>query len=276
MTAPKGKKQKRCIFCGGPNVSKEHFYSDWMGGMFKDSGQGHVVENITNHPVHGEMKRVRKERPAPMQTKKIRAPCAECNNGWMNRLEAAARPYLTAMIAGELITLNLVAQIAVAKWIALKVMVVEHTDQEIAVTPQEDRTAFMTEGRIPPYYRIYIGGHRSNADMGYMRHSATASLDIKGPVPPLNGMRRNVQQISFLAGRMFAHVNAARIDGFDIEDRVKVVFVHDFMRLWPMQRFDFNFPEGLLLGDAELRQLSNSWAALRDSPHMAWGGDLPE
>ena len=194
----------------------------------------------------------------------------------MNRIEGEAKPYLTPMIAGESVALNLTAQVAVARWLALKVMVVEHTDQELAVTTLEDRIAFMERGQIPPYYRIYVGGHRSKSDMGYLRHSATASLDLTGPVPPLNGMRRNVQQVSFLAGRMFSHVNAARIDGFDIEDRVKIPFVHDYMRLWPMQRFTFNFPEGMLIGDGELQAMSNSWQALRQSPHMAWGGELPE
>lgn len=245
-----------------------------MAGLV-DGGGSHEAQTTTRHPINGVDRNVR-ARPASILSKKIRAPCQDCNSGWMNRTEATARPFLEKMIAGDAVHLLPINQLAVAKWIAMKVMVAEHADRELAVTTPGEKRLFMETGQIPGYFRIYVGSHVSKSDTGYVRASTTASLF--GPIialPSLDGMRRNVEQVTFLMGRLFVHVNAARLDGFFIEDRILIPIVHDEMRIWPLQHPAFKFPRGPILSDFELGQVSDSWNAIANSERTIWGGDLP-
>ncbi len=53
--------------------------------------------------------------------------CLPCNNGWMNDLETAARPFLKEMIAGGGVALDVDSQRTVATWAAKTAMCVERT-----------------------------------------------------------------------------------------------------------------------------------------------------
>jgi hypothetical protein len=190
----------------------------------------------------------------------------------MNRIESAARPFLTEMISGSQVTLDAPDQLAVARWIALKIMVSEYNQRDNAVTPAHDRENLRGKGLIPKYYRIYIGAHSASIDAGQMTSSSTGSLPGQ-PVPPMFGMAKNVLQSSFLAGRLVVHVNASRIDGFNIEDRIKIPAVHEEMRIWPLVRTRFHWPAGPTLTDADLAFLFSSWSRALAGEGIVWGGD---
>lgn len=234
----------------------------------------HGEQVISNHPVHGEKVERHSERPASMVTKKLRVVCQKCNNGWMNQIEAGARPHLTKMIQGKRFQLTSDEQLAVAKWCAAKVMVAEQAPATDPMTPQSDRALMAENQTIPNYYRIYAGAHRCEAQTGYIRRSSTMSLTSAGPIPELNGMRRNVQQVSFLLGRAFIHVNAARVEGFAIEDRFKMPIVHKHMRLWPLTGDRRKWPGVGTLSFDQLRVLSASWEIIASSTQARWAGEI--
>lgn len=230
---------------------------------------------ISNHPIHGESIDREVSRPAEMTTRKMRVVCATCNSGWLNRLEAAARPHLTKMVQGKRFMLSPDDQLAVARWCAAKVMMAEHGPSIEPVTPPADRAAMSQELKIPDYFRIYLGAHSCAAQLGYIRRTSTVSLARNGrwPIPKLEGMRRNVQQVSFLIGKAFVHVNAARVQDFAIEDRFKFPIVHQHMRFWPPTGNRRKWPGEAALTFDQLRVLSNSWEIVTRSKGVAWGGD---
>ena len=46
-----------------------------------------------------------------------------------------------------------------ARWIAVKAIIGEHSEQETYMTPSHDRMLLRLEGKIPDYFAIYIGLH---------------------------------------------------------------------------------------------------------------------
>jgi len=192
----------------------------------------------------------------------------------MNRLEGAARPHLTKMLQGKRFMMSGDEQLAVARWCVAKLMVAEHGPETDPMTPPEERRTFAATLQIPDYYRVYIGAHSCAAQIGYIRRSSTISLGPGGPIPKLDGMSRNVQQATFLVGKAFVHINAARVDGFDIEDRFSMPLVQKHMRIWPPSHDRRKWPGGAILNPDQIRVLSNSWQTIAQSKRAVWGGEI--
>jgi hypothetical protein len=55
-------------------------------------------------------------RPGKAATLTVRSVCAQCNNGWMGRLEDQARPYLLTMIRGNGRTYHATGRTLIATW----------------------------------------------------------------------------------------------------------------------------------------------------------------
>ena len=208
-----------------------------------------------------------RSRNGPLWSLKIRAVCAPCNNGWMNRLETAARPHLTRMMLGLPTPLNADEQRAVAHWLAVKTVVAENRDRSLAVTPADDRHAVMC-GAIPAYFTIYVGQHDGNP-VGYYRSAHTVAKSPKWPSAEQVanvGASKNIQSTTFTVGAMFAHINASTAPGISVEDLVVAIGVYDKMRLWPVSSDVFNWPQGRVIPadtlHAVARSLNNATATV--------------
>jgi hypothetical protein len=113
----KQKPQKRRIFCGGKPTTKEHIWSEWMHPNLPSESDARE-EFLKTFAQRNSA--VSHERPGPVITKKIRAVCGDCNNGWMSRLETAVKPIILPMIRGDACTLDTEAQALLARWITMK------------------------------------------------------------------------------------------------------------------------------------------------------------
>jgi hypothetical protein len=83
---------KACAFCPAQAVplTWEHLWSDWIGKLF--IGQEFSWRSIdpeTSQTTQGKMKSF---------DRKVKAVCADCNNGWMSDLETAVQPLLSGVI----------------------------------------------------------------------------------------------------------------------------------------------------------------------------------
>src|ERR1035437_6614904 len=87
----------KCIFCGRRNLSKEHFWPEWASALLPRYPDNRHVEHLFT--VTEKTKLVRppevRSRQGHSWTKRLRAVCSECNNGWMSVLENVAKPILT-------------------------------------------------------------------------------------------------------------------------------------------------------------------------------------
>jgi hypothetical protein len=72
------------------SLTREHLWSDWIGRLF--SGQEFSWRHIdpeTSQTIQGKSKSF---------DRKVKAVCADCNNGWMSDLETVVQPVLSAII----------------------------------------------------------------------------------------------------------------------------------------------------------------------------------
>jgi hypothetical protein len=196
----------KCIFCGGGNLSKEHFWPEWASALLPNYPINQHVEKVFTFTEVTKLTRPpeTRSRPGHLCTKKIRAVCASCNSGWMSALENAVQPIITPLIATVPYTLTVNSIHVLAKWIALKVMVGERNHPKDAVTPAEDRAKFKNTLEILPEFKIWIakcgvGGWQT----GYIRHTATLSLT---PDFLPNHRFKNTQSVTFGIGDLLVHV----------------------------------------------------------------------
>jgi hypothetical protein len=262
--------QKQCIFCSNPANSKEHFWSEWMHGILPqppDPRHNRILREF--HPKVGTHVSGPKGRPGGIETIKIRVVCDACNNGWMNRAEHAARPFLRPLIKGTPVELNATEMTAVARWIALKCIVAEHADGR-ELTPKVDRFALRERGTIPEYFRIYLINHNLAKGTGYMRHSLGISLSGPPTDPPAWGTPKNIQTISFFLGRIFVHLNAARIDDYSIESRYLLPEIWGQCRIWPFQHLRLRWPRRPLLDAAGIATVSSALQRIVEASEIIW------
>lgn len=266
---------RKCIFCAVNNAnSGEHLFPMWMHGLLPLGPEGsYIGERIDEHPktrVITDYAKVTK--PGEMYTRKLKVVCASCNNGWMSRIEERALPVLSKIVSGDPVNADAEQLSAVACWATLKAIVSEHGDRDTAVTPQIERTAFMRDGVIPSYFRIYLLNHSSPSRIGYLRTSQTISRSLDGPDPPLDGLKKNTQQISVVLGNVMLLINAARVTDFQIEDGLDMPAVVE-RRIWPPNKIPLSYPAKPILTGRQMHELGYAMEKIMAQDNVRWGGD---
>jgi hypothetical protein len=220
-------------------------------------------------PFNGPRERGRKNATGPVQTVKVRAVCGSCNSGWMNTLETSARPYMTPLITGEPVALDWEQTTTIARWIAMKSIVAEHSTPETAVTPRADREALRARGVIPDYFRIYIASHNAEFDTSFIRHTSCIAFRSTIPSPPLGGVANNIQSITFYLGRVVAHVTAARVDNLDLEQSILMPILYQ-NRVWPPLHHEMVWPTNRPLSVSNVGQISGSLDKFLNAQNGVW------
>ena len=146
-----------CMFCGNPADSREDIIPTWLA-------RHSIVPPGTTRPVtytsHGV--EVNQWSSQTLAFLKIKAVCQRCNNGWMSRVEKTAKEHLQPMMEGQGIQLEPTAQLDVATWACLKVMVWESVAEGIVTTPEVRRA--MWKYQHPPAYAVVVLGQTPAAD----------------------------------------------------------------------------------------------------------------
>jgi hypothetical protein len=264
------KSPKKCIFCDANANSEEHFWSQWMHTLLPqmDSPQ-HKRQRFDFHPKSGLVEKITK-RQGHVHTIRIRTVCKNCNNGWMNQLEQLARPLLTPLIQGDPVALDHEQTSVIARWAALKCMVVEHTDQQGSITPRADKVAFRDSALIPPYFRIYLASHKCSSRVGSTRHTHCLSLNGTAPNPPLEGTTHNIQTLTFILGSVFIHINCARIADFELERSVLIPSLYRTSRIWPLDHYEMIWPRAPMFDCGTVRQISNTLDFFINAHRSRW------
>ena len=102
------------------------------------------------------------------------------------------------------------------------------------------------------------------------------ALSTEGPKPPLGGMSKNIQTTTIVLGRLFIHLNAARVDGFEIESRYKIFRVWNECRIWPDGPDSRRWPHRPLIDDDGLSMVANTLGTLFSGPNTTWFETLPD
>jgi hypothetical protein len=141
------------MFCARGNLSKEHVWPAWAAEHLPAA----VARDETLQTVVGSDAQTQtNSRPGSLKHKKLRVVCAFCNSGWMSVIENDAKYVVMPMMLGQGLLLDESAQRLLARWIALKIMVVDQSPPDAAAISPEERKAFMEQGAMSERLHIEL------------------------------------------------------------------------------------------------------------------------
>jgi hypothetical protein len=143
----------RCLFCSAPGASREHVLAlAWLTRLMPSVGP-YKFDRISEE--QGLVKRDRYEKRKPEVVR--RAVCATCNNGWMNELDQATQPLVTAMVTGNRVAIgDIVHWTRLAAWVSMVSMIVESMqEQEGALSPAHAHYLYR-EQLPPPGWKMWL------------------------------------------------------------------------------------------------------------------------
>jgi len=269
------KHPKPCIFCGIRNAtSKEHFWPQWLAPfLISPEANAHITEFRSAEGKQPQRLERHSERPGAVHTKKIRAVCAACNNGWMSTLEFAVKQVLVPLLTSTEMTLSGTSLETLALWVTVKSIVGEHATQSTALTTPHDRRTLYESNVIPCYFRIFVALHTLQTQTAYYRNSTTVSTHRTGPVPALpDTIFRNIQATTFLVGPLCFYVTSSRVEGLSNAVLDPATPMH---RLWPDHAQHIDLSVTPPLAESEVYSVSRSLERFVEHPRVKYGGPLP-
>lgn len=234
MANPPGK----CIFCGGGGLS-EHVWSKWMHPYIDADNLDHFRARLTRRRGRTSGVQAHKGYQGGALNVRLYVVCKRrCNNGWMSRLDTAAKPLIKPFLSGSQVALSKEAQKTVATWLAMKAMVTEFSDRNSVVSTQAERTFLMEHKAPPDNWKVWIGRHSSPYWTNqFCRGTLKAVFFSKDgtPLPPADsGFANNTQTITLGFGRMLAVLFSSTLVGITF-DPPREAEAH-LVRIWPYER----------------------------------------
>jgi hypothetical protein len=235
-------------------------------------GDGENISEVNTFRWKEQIGSKKQTRQGHLTTKKLRVVCQICNNSWMSELEGEVKPILIKVLGRETIELYAKEQEILARWIAMKAIIGEHSEKETHITPSEDRRLLRLEKRIPEYFAIYIGVHNTNSDSAWLRISQTIALSPEGPSPPLGRLKRNMQSIAFICGSLFVFVFAVREDSIE---PTKFLQLKKLIRIFPNQSEVVKWPPTDTLNRIDMGRIAWALDEMKKLNNVKYAGDLP-
>lgn len=235
----KPQRGRKCLFCGGGPLTKEHSIPRWIDKYFPNPS-----EAVRQVHIKGAQPPSNRGFRRTLSGGEIRKFCRPCNVGWMSGIERTSSDIVGPMVSGFGTLLDRDAQLIVAAW-TLKTCLAH-----IAVDlPNHDRTLddvfryFYETKRPSSLHHVMIGALADNEVASFFR------------LQPIEGMALATGQTSH---GHFATVAIGHFIGQVIYFPVSInVEPPSCLPLvWPL-RDEFIWPRGLLAA-ADLDRLSKS------------------
>lgn len=253
----------RCIFCqGGASpgnpMTKEHLWSKWMADILNIGTEYHEFRTAFSNSQNKVLREAFRDRQGAANTKKIRVVCKACNNGWMSALETDVQPYLKPLLLGQPIIITQEAQILIAKWISLKILIAEHDSfgglPADGIFSQEYRTSFMQNPTPLPGIRILAGPHKGwKWQAAFFTHTSTLTFTLSNATSPFIGGPSNVHAISWGIGAIAFYIIATT--NADFYRGMELFSINDFITFWPVKSKTILWPTGVWFTDEALDKL---------------------
>jgi hypothetical protein len=257
MAAP----QKRCIFCNGLGVTKEHIWAEWLNPYLPKSIVNHEIYSETIFPDRTEA--TIKKRSGSPQSGRIRRVCRCCNNGWMSLLQEDTKPILLPLVLGEVSSLHKNNQSKLAAWIAMFTMVsefIDKTETRIGI-PATERLFLKEKQIVPPNWKKWIGNYRSEKWKGVWLHS-TIPIKSEKHIPKKHDSGLylpNTQTTTFLVGKLYVHVLSSEIERITRSQDIRGAGRKLLYRLWPIRSSPVNWPPPLTMSDADAEAIASAF-----------------
>ncbi|QXE18863.1 hypothetical protein [Clostridium sp. 001] len=174
-------KKRKCVFCNGTNLSKEHIFAQWLLKELDiyDSDVTMVHASIAGFPISN--------RKHPFSKLVNGLVCEKCNNGWMSQLEGDCQKHIINLMNIEEIESELKFfkehYDTVAKWAFKNVILLNSATNYRQLVPDEHyRTLY--SGRIPEGVFIDFAFCKSDSKIEWRQ--TPGGLVIRDKQIPLN------------------------------------------------------------------------------------------
>jgi hypothetical protein len=233
---------KTCLFCErGGKMSKEHLWPKWAQAAITPAQRGQRIRNAL-HDGPGEPYKVWE---APVFEATLKDVCVECNNGWMSKIEAAAKPFALPLMQGRSLALASEAQRKLALWAYLKCSLFQTMEQNTGVRAAlanahpifYERQA---AGMLAPIVSVFTARHVGVLVGQYQHRLLGAS-----PNRPVAFIQ------TFTAGELVLQVIRSYLGGSILEPTRDPRVAGCDHRIWPVTGM-FTWPSGDALSDADL------------------------
>jgi hypothetical protein len=201
--------------------------------------------------------------------KKIFAVCIACNTGWMNDHETV-RELLKPLMKGESIVLNRKARYAIARWITLKIMVLENDPdaEQRPIFSRAQRLAFKRRGTLPRWISIWLFGLRGERWYDSVSISSARIVITPHGTPPPDftpvGPGRNIQSVTWGARNLLIHTFAVTHRYLNAE--LSWDGPPASVRLWPLLKGPIIWPPNYFLTDWFVDELPRQFDTLVGVP----------
>jgi hypothetical protein len=241
---------RRCIFCGGFGVTKEHVFPDWLRAIFPrlptDTHTFGSLDMVHMPTVGHVFIPQRKQGQGQAGVKTVKVVCGPCNNGWLSAMEEETKPLLERMVYGSQGILGAAEQKQLAVWIAKTTMTAEYLMPKEVAIYQMEREEFRQRREPGSHWKIWIGFYTGGKwHMGGIFHQG---IGIYLPPKPIRVGVKNTQYTVIGLGRLIAISLSSEEDGlaFGMHDQVKVAL----KQIWPLGGSDIVWPLEWSIDDA--------------------------
>jgi hypothetical protein len=175
-----------CAFCGGAPARNAHVVPAWLRECFPHEASR-----------------------AGLFGAKARVACKRCRNGWMSRLEKAAEPVLTLLIAGRPFVLAQQNQATLALWSAKTILMLETARNPRTFSPEVYR--HLLEQREPPTgFRFALGirAHEGEWPCRFEAQAFKAGNGRTSLLPTFPGMAIDTYRAGLCLGHLVVRTRA--------------------------------------------------------------------
>jgi ribosomal protein L37E len=273
--------QRTCIYCGRTPVTKEHIMSKWLREVWPPSAGD--TSNLTYHYQIENFDKKAKEshskerRGGPFQFRTAKIVCASCNNGWMSRIDAAAKPLLQRMLNSEQMLLDRNHQTVLAAWLA-KLTISNEFTTDLQTVSEEHRQYFKNKVECPNGWIVMAGSY---AGTYYNKTIRRCSSALQAGTRVSNGVEEgvigvnvdtpmNTQSTTFAISNIGFHTASSCNSGFNFEPKHQLL--DGMLIIWPILSDFVLWPPRPWIGDDIMHKYST---AIYEIAHRAGGLVVP-
>lgn len=159
---------KKCVFCESTeNLTKEHVLPKWL----QKSINGSTRTNFKG--VHlSFIGQSLSERNGSGNTLVFSEVCAECNNGWMSRLENDVKPILQRLsFEQNPKKISRHDRKLVATWVIKTAMMIHFSSNYRTILPRSLAKNLRPDANIPSGIKVYLGNKKSINELSWIQGS---------------------------------------------------------------------------------------------------------
>jgi hypothetical protein len=234
-------KVQACYFCGRSvpeidKITKEHVFGDWSETALPAQAPGHAVTVSELDRTTGDIRDRSYRAPVPLSDARVHGYCNECNNGWMNDLDAVVRREGPRLFYGGDLHLSVELMTSIASW-ATKLTIVKDTqDYKDGGAIRQERRTWLYANRTPPprtwVWAACLSEEAGTLAIRHLTRFVETDWFAKPDVADLRALRANTSFTTFSYHRLAVVVLCTDSAGLSIDNPAEL-FPGAIIRLWP-------------------------------------------